>query len=289
MPPFPNVPPGYRRREDGSLEPHPEEAPIVAEAFRRRAEGATVMEVRDYLREHGIERTFHGTQALLTSRIVLGELRFGELVNDQAHIRRSSTRRPGSASRGCALRAVAGRSPNGCSPGSAFSAAAPAARGWSLGRSQGAVPALSLPADRRLPAAGDDQRRGRRAGGRGRCPRAARGNARHRRPLRTGSPRPSAISNGRAELDAAVRAFQGLDDVDAARERLPELRVGRDRTRERLAELEAAAAPAVTISASGDWDDLTLDERRALITAVVLRADVAPGRGSDRISVQART
>src|SRR5262249_11558121 len=79
--PFPNIPPGYRRGEGRRLEPDPEQAPVVAEAYRLRAAGATVMEVREYLREHGIERTFHGTQSLLTSRIVLGELRFGEIVN----------------------------------------------------------------------------------------------------------------------------------------------------------------------------------------------------------------
>ena len=53
----------------------------------------------------------------------------------------------------------------------------------------------------------------------------------------------------------------------------------RDQARERLAELEAAAVPAVTVSA-GDWDLLTLDERRALIRAVVAQAVVRPGRGA---------
>lgn len=89
------------------------------------------------------------------------------------------------------------------------------------------------------------------------------------------------------ELDAAVRAFSGLDDVDAARERLTTLREARDEARDRLADVQAAAAPAVTVTA-GDWDVLTLDEQRALIRAVIDRADVAPGRGSDRISVKPR-
>ena len=41
----------------------------------------------------------------------------------------------------------------------------------------------------------------------------------------TASPTPSASFDAREqELDAAVRAFTGLDDVDAARERLTELR-----------------------------------------------------------------
>src|SRR5437763_224266 len=65
--------------------PAPKTAPLVAQAFRLRATGATVMEVRDFLREHGVERSFHGVQSLLGSRVVLGELRFGDLVNRQAH------------------------------------------------------------------------------------------------------------------------------------------------------------------------------------------------------------
>ncbi|HEY1318015.1 MAG TPA: recombinase family protein, partial [Gaiella sp.] len=84
VPPFPNVPPGYRKRKDGTLEPD-KHAPVVAAAFELRANGATVMEVREYLRAHGVDRSFHGTQALLRSRIVLGELRFGEMLNEQAH------------------------------------------------------------------------------------------------------------------------------------------------------------------------------------------------------------
>ena len=84
------------------------------------------------------------------------------------------------------------------------------------------------------------------------------------------------------------RAFTGLEDVEVARERLLELREQRDRARERLDDLQAATVPAVAISASGDWDLLTLDEQRALIVAVIDRADVAPGRGVDRVTVQPR-
>ena len=82
------------------------------------------------------------------------------------------------------------------------------------------------------------------------------------------------------ELDAAVRAFSGLDDVDAARERLAALRDARDAARDRLDELQAAVLPAVTLTAD-DWDLLTLAERRDLIRAVVDRAVVTPGRGDD--------
>ena len=84
VPPFPNTPPGYRKRKDGTLEPD-KHAAAVTEAFELRAGGATIAEVRAHLAAHGIARSFHGTQALLASRIPLGELHFGKLVNETAH------------------------------------------------------------------------------------------------------------------------------------------------------------------------------------------------------------
>src|SRR5207237_1362459 len=86
------------------------------------------------------------------------------------------------------------------------------------------------------------------------------------------------------ELAAAVHAFSGLDDVDAARERLHELRDVRDVARQRAEDLQRAVSPALTVTASGEWDSLTFDERRALIRAVIEQATVAPGRGRDRIT-----
>jgi DNA invertase Pin-like site-specific DNA recombinase len=83
--PFPNIPAGYRRGEDRRTELDPETAPIVAEGFRLRAKGATIREVRDHLRAHGIDLSYHGVQALLGSRFYLGELHFGALVNLKAH------------------------------------------------------------------------------------------------------------------------------------------------------------------------------------------------------------
>jgi hypothetical protein len=84
VPTFANVPPGYTRGKNRTLEPNAD-AQAVAEAFHMRADGATVMEVRQHLARNGIHRSFHGTQALLRSKIVLGELHFGDLVNERAH------------------------------------------------------------------------------------------------------------------------------------------------------------------------------------------------------------
>jgi site-specific DNA recombinase len=289
VPPFPNVPPGYRRCEDGSLEPHPEQARVVADAFRLRAEGATVMEVREHLREHGIVRSFHGTQALLTSRIVLGELHFGDLVNAQSHpplvdaqtwqavqkMRSPRGRRPKSerllARIGvlrcgtCGARMVVGTTKQGGKVHSFY-------RCPPIGDCPRRVTISADVAERTIVDAVTERLEG------------MRGTASMDDGITEAERRLDACEQ---ELDAAVRAFSGLDDVDAARDRLAALKEARDGARDRLAELQAAAVPAVTVSV-GDWGDLTLDERRALIRAVVERADVVPGRGVDRISVKPR-
>jgi hypothetical protein len=288
VPPFPNIPPGYRQREDGRLEPHSDEATVVADAFRMRAAGATVMEVREHMRQHGIDRSFHGVQTLLTSRIVLGELNFGQLVNTDAHpaivdkqtwqavqrMRVSRGRRPKSdrllARLGvlrcatCGGRMVIGTTVQGrrrtpytfyrCSPVSdcprRVTISADVAEQTVVSAVRELLDGMQGTASM---AEGLEQ--------------AAR-----------------ELERCEKELDAAVRAFTGLEDVDAARERLTALRGARDAARDRLADVQAAAAPAVTVTA-GDWHMLTIDKQRALIRAVVDRAEVAPGRGPDRVTV----
>jgi site-specific DNA recombinase len=286
--PYPNVPPGYRRAADGSIEPHPKQARTVAKAFKLRAGGATVMEVRAYLREHGIERSFHGTTSLLASRVVRGELRFGELVNTESHkpivdeqtwqaVQRMSSPRGRRAKSErllarlgvlrcatCGARMVVGTANHGayhlyrCPP---------------VGNCPQRVTIAAEIAERTVTHAVKELLAG------------MRGTA----SLDDGiADAEHEFAQAEQELDATVEAFTGLDDVQSARKRLNALREVRDRSRDRLAELQAAALPAVTISASGDWDQLTLDERRALIRAVVERVDVAPGRGSGRLTVKAR-
>lgn len=290
VPPFPNVPPGYRQRKDGTLEPD-KNAGTVAEAFRLRANGSTVMEVRDYLRRNGVERSFHGVQALLRSRIPLGELRFGEIVNTSSHepivdaetwrrVQRqvvSRGRRPKSerllARLGvlrcgtCGGRLVTGTTRQGrrkteyvfyrCSPVGDCPRRVTISADVAEATVVEAVKTIlsgvqgTASADAGIAAARAEADR------------------------------------AESELDAAVRAFSGLDDVDAARERLASLRDARDNARDRLHELQENVLPVVTLTAD-DWEVLTLGERRDLIRAVVERAVVAPGRGDDRVTVETR-
>jgi site-specific DNA recombinase len=287
VPTFSKIPPGYRRREDGTLELHPNEAAVVAEAFRMRADGATVMETRDYLRKHGIERSFHGTQAILTSRMYLGELRFGDLVNTASHpaiidadtwgrvqrMRSPRGRRAKSerllARLGvlrcgtCGARMVVGTAHSGkyhfyrCPP---------------IGDCPQRVTISAEAAESTVVDTVKELLRG------------VKGSA------SIGGATEAAerdLASAEAELDKAVAAFTGLEDVATARQRLLDLREARDQARDRLDQLQAAQAPAVTVTAE-EWDRLTLEEQRALIRAVIERADVAPRRSAERLTVVPR-
>jgi DNA invertase Pin-like site-specific DNA recombinase len=77
--------PGYERGKDGVLQPIPELAPVIVEAFERRDQGATITELQAFLLEHGIERSVTGITSMLRSRQYLGEIHFGDLHNVRAH------------------------------------------------------------------------------------------------------------------------------------------------------------------------------------------------------------
>ena len=83
--PWARVPLGYVRRDDGTLEPNRDEIPIVRKAFEMRAAGASHTQIREMLKSRGISRSHRGVQVMLSSRVVLGEVHFGSLVNLHAH------------------------------------------------------------------------------------------------------------------------------------------------------------------------------------------------------------
>ncbi len=75
---WPGATVGYRRDEEGRHIPDPETKPILQAAFDLRADGASIREVRDYMREHGLDLSYGAVQRLLSSRVVLGEIHFGD-------------------------------------------------------------------------------------------------------------------------------------------------------------------------------------------------------------------
>jgi Resolvase, N terminal domain/Recombinase/Recombinase zinc beta ribbon domain len=88
----PSVSPfGYRRRRDGRLEPDPATGPVVTELFRRRADGATYIELRAWLERENVRpprsprwrnQTLHW---IFVNRKYLGEVRYGPHVKAGAH------------------------------------------------------------------------------------------------------------------------------------------------------------------------------------------------------------
>jgi site-specific DNA recombinase len=286
--PFPNLPPWLRRGEGDVIELDPKRAPIVQEAVRLRVdEGATIAAVRGYLGNHGIKRSYHGTQALLKSRMLLGELRFGDLVNEDAfpaivdpetwqRLERVSLPRGRRAKSDRLLARLGVLRCGSC--GSRMC----------VGSSQGQYALYRCPPT-------------------GNCSQRVTISAEVAentvvaavQELLAGIEGRASVESGVGEaaeefarrqeaLDKAIRTFEGLEDEQAARGRLQELRAARDQARERHDELLAASAPAISVSA-GDWDLLTVEERRALIRAVVAAAVVSPGRGGDRITVEPRS
>ncbi len=83
-PPWSRVALGLQRQEDGTLSPDPKTVPIVQSAFKMRADGASMAQIREMLKSHGVKRSHRGVQVMLANRIYLGELHFGKLVNPAA-------------------------------------------------------------------------------------------------------------------------------------------------------------------------------------------------------------
>jgi site-specific DNA recombinase len=282
--PFPSFPPGYVRGPDGVLQRDPNAAPIVAQAFEMRANGATVKEVRAYLAEHGIERGYHGVLTMLSSRIVLGEIRFGQLANLRAH--------PAIVDREMWARVQRVRVPRGrraksdrllarlgvlrCGTcGSRLSAGTARSGAYTMYRCppNSDCPdhvTISAPKVEQIV---EDAVREALADAEGRASAEA--------GIREAD---EAVERAQGDLSAALRAFVGLEDEPGAVERLGELRAARDEAQARRDQL--GRGQVLTITAGADWDRLKLNERRGLIRATVERVDVAPGRGPDRVAVR---
>ena len=283
--PYPKVPAGYRRGEDGRLVPHPGEAPLVAKAFEMRAEGKSVENIRTFLAEHGIKRSYHGIQRLLASPVMLGEIHFGELVNESAHepIVEAET-----WSKVQAIRVPRGRRLTSERLLARLGVLRCAACGSRMVVGTGSRDKYPV---YRCPPNGDCERRVgisavmaeevivERV-------RAALADI-HGRASADANVRDAERKLDRAQdaLRAAIQAFTGFEDVPDTRERLTELRQARDDAQARLDRLGGSRI-SVDVNAARDWDLLTLDERRALIRATVERATVVPGRGPERLTVE---
>ena len=287
VPTFPTLVPGYRRGDDGRLAVDEDAAALVRRAFVMRAEGRALFEIRDFLKAHGIHRSYRSTQTLLRSRIVLGELRSGSYLNRAAH--------PPIVDQLLWQRAQVTRLARGPrSPSERLLARLGVLRCATCGSVMGAT-------------YGYKQRGGKKYWkyhcGSKECPARAMISAISievavvasvKQRLADESESASVdtkvaeaeavLLQTQAELDAAVEAFAGIN-IQKTRERLLALQEAVTLADQRLAELRAASVPARTVNAAGDWDALSIDERRDLIRAVVARVVVRAGHASPRFEI----
>jgi DNA invertase Pin-like site-specific DNA recombinase len=285
--PWPRIPPGYDRGRDGVLEPN-SIAGVVADAFRLRADGATVAEVRSFLADRGVRRSYHGVSTLLASRVVLGEIAFGKLVNPHAHEaivdaelwRRVQRMRVGRGRQARSTRLLARLDVLRCaSCGGRMVVGLQTQNGRSYpyyrcGRVREDCPQRMVIGAEIVELVVTDH-----------VQRALTGIVGRASADVEGREAEEAAERAQANLDAAIRAFGGVGDELAAVERLAELRRVRDDAREHAGRLRGLRS-ALVVTASGDWESLSLEARRGLIRAVVARVLVGPGRGAGRVRVE---
>jgi hypothetical protein len=285
VPPFPNLPFFVRQRGDGTIEPNPKTRKIAAKAVQLRADGATISEIRDYLRQHGIKMSYHGVQQMLQSRLLVGELHFGSFNPNLKAIDPIINRRTWEqAQRTTGTRGRRAKSDRLLARLGVLRCGSCGSK-MVVGTAHHGEYGLY-----RCPPVGDCQRRVTissdivEAAVVEEVKRLLEGIEETATVERDVEAADRDADRAEQELDAAVRAFSVVDDVPAAQERLLELRDVRDQARDRADELRAAVRPEIKLSAK-DWDRLSLDEQRALIKAVIDEVTVIPGRGPDRITI----
>ncbi len=286
--PYPYDCPGYMRVTDDRgknprFVPDPVKAPIVAQAFQLRADRAGIRQVRAFLAENGIERSFHGVQALLRSRVVLGELRFGDLVNPSSHepIVDESTWR--SVQKMVLPRGRRAKSDHLLARLGVLRCGSCGAL-MQVGNTGGPYPIyrcsptgdctnrMAITASIAEQVVSDRVR-------------AALADVEGRASVQTNvQDAENRVQRAQDTLSAAIKAFDGWTEPEAVA-KLAELRSERDEAEAHLNQLPDTA-PTVAVDGAADWEKLTLEEKRGLIKAIVKRAVINEGRGSARVAVE---
>jgi hypothetical protein len=286
VPPYPGAVPGYTRADNGPLVPHPRQRKVVAEGFRMRGAGATVNDVRAYWREHGIRLGFSGVQRFLGSRVVLGELHFGDLSNLKAH---TAIVRPDVWQRAQDVRVPRGRR----------------AKSQELLARLGVLRCGTCGA--RMVVATSNGHRTYRCPATSDCPRRMSIMAHMADEYARDRVREEVSdAKGRASLDAQARAAKmaadgaedalaratrialaaGVSEEATAVEQLEGLRLERDRSAARAAELALLSGSEVVTVA--DLERADMAKWRRLIRATLVSVTVGPGRGVERLSFEPR-
>lgn len=283
--PFADVPPGLALDEENRVV-HTGELPIALSAFELRDREATIKEVRGFLKEHGVDRSYHGVQSMLGNRLYLGEIHFGSLVNRKAHksaiprdlfnrVQKRKVSRGRRAKSDMLLARLGVLRCGNCGARMVVGTQTQNGRSYPFYR---------------CPPVGDCERRVTIGAGIAedviveatkRRAREVKGEASAKGDARADA---EAAERAQADLDAAIRAFAGLEEESAAVDRLAELARIRDETAAKASHSKDVTS-ALTIDVD-DWDDLSISARRALIQATIERATVSStGKGAGRIAV----
>jgi site-specific DNA recombinase len=285
VPPWPQVTPGYRKREDGTYEPAATRR-AVARAFALRVSGATLGDVRELLRGQGLDLSYAAVGRLLASRAVLGEIHFGtyepnlsahEPIVDREIWKAAQRVKVPAGRKAKSERLLARLGVLRCGSCGGRMSASTGHRGTFAIYRCGAH--AGDPCPRRVTISAElvegivvD------------AVKAALADAEGRASAEQGAQRAAdALKRAQAELDALIGLLDPLEP--AARRRLEAATAKRDRAQAEVDRLGGTRA-SLTIRAVDDWDRLSLDARRALIRATVERVVVAPGRGVDRVTVE---
>ena len=302
IPPFPRITPAYQRREDGRLEQHETNAPIIREAIELRLKGTSWTKLTRFLNDRGLVDAEgepltvspSGVEAMFSSKLMIGEIHFGSFkpnlrAIDDPIMTRSEYRRLESAkaTRGryarserllarlgvllcetCDSRMTVDNAKRGGADGKVY---AYYRCGNRLCEAQAIVAcdvADEVLRDEAIRLSGEVT---------GRASAAA----------ELERARLDRVAAEKA-LDNAIRTLARLGGEAATEEVLDELQAARDAAVAEHERLALATSPDVTLRTADDWNRLTLDERRDVIRAVVGRAVVTPGRGAGRIAVEGR-
>jgi hypothetical protein len=279
IPPYAPVP-GYEKGADGRFVVVGKLRPVVREAFRMRDRGESINTIRRYLAEHGIKRSYAGVESMLRSETYIGNVVFGELRRDGAHPaiidpalwHRVQGRRASRGRRAKSDRLLARQGVLVCGTCGARMTATNN-RGYPFYRCQhNASPDCAA----RATIAAD------------RVEDLVIGKLKARRELAKLEGRASmdlgeqlrqAAVDAKADLEAAIETFEGIEGLGAAKRRIADL-TERWKAAEREAEqhdrTEGARAAMRRID---DWDRLTLDGRRGIIRATIDRVVVDPVGG----------
>lgn len=282
LPPF-RLPPGLKR-VGNHVEIDEQPAQVVRQAVEMRANGATIAQVRQHLRDNGIERSYASVNSLMQSPILVGDIVYGDqrgrvppIVNrdlwERARRYRSPRGRRAKSERllarlgivvcgSCGSRMTVGTSRNGAYPQYKCSA-----QNGCTGRATISAPLVEEVVE-------DHVRE------------AVRGTVGFRSPWDNTRAARQRLWKAQGDLDAALSAFKGLETEPAAIERLGVFRAERDAAQEALAEMGEMGDDELVLL-SHQWDDLSFEDKRRAIRAVVRRAVIQRGgRGRERIALE---